>query len=421
MEDDAAQARLVQKCLERSGYVVDLAGDGAAGLAACDANSYDAVIVDQTMPGFSGLDVIRTMAVRAKFPPTVMVTGTGNERIAVEAMKLGVSDYLVKDLEGGFVNVLPLVVGRAIEQRRLLREKQRMEKELAQAQRMRAIGQLAAGIAHEINTPTQYIGDNARFLQNAFADVGELLDSFDRLLQAARTDSITEDMLKEMETEFRAADLGYLAREIPQAIQQSLEGLEHVASIVGAMKEFSYPGNGGEQAVDLNHVVSGAITLCHSEWKYVAEVVTDFDTDLPAVRCLPTDINSVVLNLVVNAAHAIAEASNNGANGKGVITIRTRSDGPYAEIRVEDTGPGIAEDVRPRVFDLFFTTKEVGRGTGQGLALAHAIVVDKHGGTIDFETEVGRGTAFIVRLPINGRPESPAADNRVEEPMACQS
>jgi signal transduction histidine kinase len=416
MEDDAAQARLVQKCLERCGYVVDLADDGAAGLAACEANSYDAVIVDQTMPGLSGLDVIRTLAARGKLLPTVMVTGTGNERIAVEAMKLGVSDYLVKDLEGGFVNVLPLVVGRTIEQRRLLREKQRMEKELAQAQRMEAIGQLAAGIAHEINTPTQYIGDNARFLQDAFADVGSLLASFDRLLQAARTDSVTDDLLKEMETKLRSADLGYLSREIPQAIQQSLEGVEHVASIVRAMKEFSYPGNGGKQAVDLNHVISGAITLCHSEWKYVAEVVTDFDHDLPAVRCLPTDINSVVLNLVVNAAHAIAEASHNGADGKGVITIRTRSDGPYAEIRVEDTGPGIAEDIRPRVFDLFFTTKEVGLGTGQGLALAHALVVDRHGGTIDFETEVGRGTTFTVRLPIDGQPESLAADGCVEEP-----
>jgi signal transduction histidine kinase len=175
------------------------------------------------------------------------------------------------------------------------------------------------------------------------------------------------------------------------------------------MKEFSHPGNGGKQAVDLNHVISGAVTLCHSEWKYVAEVITDFDAELPAVPCIPTDINSVMLNLVVNAAHAIAEATSNGANGKGRITIHTRLDGPYAEIRVEDTGPGIADDIRSRVFGLFFTTKEVGRGTGQGLSLARAIVVDKHGGTIDFETEVGRGTTFIVRLPIDGCAPSPAA------------
>ena len=189
MEDDDAQARLVQKCLQRAGYAVDLAADGAAGLAACAATAYDAVIVDQTMPGLSGLEVIRAMAARGPLPPTVVVTGTGSERIAVEAMKLGVSDYLVKDLEGGFVNVLPLVVARAIQQRRLLEEKQRMEKELVRLQRLEAIGQLAAGIAHEINTPTQYIGDNTRFLQGAFADIGTVLDAFDRLLHAAQAGS----------------------------------------------------------------------------------------------------------------------------------------------------------------------------------------------------------------------------------------
>jgi signal transduction histidine kinase len=401
MEDDEAQARLVRKCLERSGYVVDLAEDGEDGLAASKANPYQAIIVDQTMPGLSGLEVIRRIVARGKAPPIVMVTGTGNERIAVEAMKLGVSDYLVKDLQGGFINILPLVVSRAIEQRHTLREKERMERELAQAQRMEAIGQLAAGIAHEINTPTQYIGDNARFLQRAFVDVGGLLDSFDRLLHAARDDSVTDELLKEMEEKLHAADLGYLSREIPMAIQQSLEGLNHVANIVGAMREFSYPGNGWRQAVDLNHVIERAIVLCRSEWKLAATVATDFDVRLPPVSCQPAEINSVVLNLIVNAAHAIGEATSNGEAGKGLITVRTRYDEPYAEIRVEDTGVGIPEDVRPRIFDLFFTTKEVGQGTGQGLALAHSIVVDKHHGSITFETEEGRGTTFIVRLPIN--------------------
>lgn len=406
MEDDAAQARLVKKCLERSGYIVDLASDGAAGLAACAQNHYDAAIIDQTMPGLSGLDVIRLMAA-CKSPPIVMVTGTGNERIAVEAMKLGVSDYLVKDLEGGFVNVLPLVVGRAIEQRRLREESARMERELAQAQRMRAIGQLAAGIAHEINTPTQYIGNNARFLKDAFHDVGELLNSFGQLLDAARNNAIDDDLLAQMENKLRTADLDYLAHEIPQAIEQSLEGVQQVASIVGAMKEFSHPGDGGTQSIDLNRAICGAIALCHGEWKYVADVVTDFDSDLPAICCIPTDINSVMLNLLINAIHAIAEVNGNGAKGKGRITIRTRLDGDCVEIRIQDTGAGIPEDIRSRIFDLFFTTKEVGRGTGQGLSLAQATIVDKYGGTIDFETELGHGTTFIVRLPIAGRPQSP--------------
>ena len=220
---------------------------------------------------------------------------------------------------------------------------------------------------------------------------------------------MTDDLIAEAEAKLRGADLGYLTREIPQAIQQSLEGVEHVANIVGAMKEFSHPNNGHKQAVDLNHVIEGAITLCCSEWKYVAEVVTDFDSELPTVHCLPTDINRMVMNLVVNAAHAIAEATHQGVRGKGVITIRTRHDDPCAEIRVEDTGVGIPEEIRSRVFDLFFTTKEVGQGTGQGLALVHAIVVEKHGGTIRFETQVGRGTAFIIRLPVNGQSDLGAA------------
>ncbi|MBU4271717.1 MAG: response regulator [Planctomycetes bacterium] len=415
MEDDEAQARLVRKCLERAGYEVDVAEDGAAGLAACEAVRYDAVIVDQTMPGMSGLDVIRAMADRGTRPPTIMVTGTGNERIAVEAMKLGVSDYLTKDLEGGFVNVLPLVVGRAIQQRRLLQEKQRMEKELARVQRLEAIGKLAAGIAHEINTPTQYIGDNTRFLQGAFRDISGLLDAFDRLLQAARNESVSEDLLKEIEAELRSADLGYLNREIPLAIRQSLEGVDHVANIVDAMKEFSHPANGEKQPIDLNHAILGAMTLCCGEWKHQAELVTDFDTELPLVCCLPTDINRLVVNLVVNAVHAIADAARDGRERKGKITVRTRYDDPWAEIHVEDTGTGISDEIRSRVFDLFFTTKEVGRGTGQGLAIVHNIVVDKHGGTIDFQTKEGEGTTFIVRLPIDGRPMPSAVEQPAEE------
>jgi signal transduction histidine kinase len=410
MEDDAAQARLVQKCLERAGYAVDVAPDGDSGLAQCAAKPYAAVIIDQTMPGLSGLEVVRAMAARGPLPPTIMVTGTGNERIAVEAMKLGVSDYLVKDLEGGFIHVLPLVVERTIQQRQTLLEKQRIEQELAQAQKMKAIGQLAAGIAHEINTPTQYIAHNARFLQNAFTDISALLDGYDRLLQAVRNDAVTDEALNELEAKRRSADLDYLSAEIPLAIRQSLEGVQHVASIVGAMREFSHPDAGRKQPVDLRHAIEGAITLCCNEWKYVAEVVTDFDPNLPPVCCLPSDINRVVVNLMVNAAHSVAEASQNGASGKRRITLRTRRDGPWAEIRVEDEGTGIPKEIRDRVFDLFFTTKDVGQGTGQGLAITHAIVVEKHGGTIHFETESGRGTTFIVRLPIDGQPTAPLAE-----------
>ncbi|MEN6449446.1 MAG: response regulator [Thermoguttaceae bacterium] len=410
MEDDQAQARLVQKCLERAGYQVDVAGDGHAGLNAAAATPYDAIVVDQTMPGLSGIEVIRAMAARGPLPPTVVVTGTGSERTAVEAMKLGAHDYLVKDHKSGFIDLLPLVIARAIEQRRLIDERERMAQELVRVQRMEAIGQLAAGIAHEINTPTQYIAENAKFLRGAFADIGAALDAFDRLLQAAQAGSVSEELLKQTETAVREADLGYLTREIPEAIEQSLEGVEHVANIVGTMREFSHPANGQKQPVDLNHAIEGAITLSHSEWNHVARVVTDFDPEMPLVACLPTELNIAIVNLLINAAQAVAEASHNDADGLGTITVRTRYEPPWVEIRIEDTGVGIPPEIHSRIFDLFFTTKEVGRGTGQGLPRVHAVVVDRHGGTIRFETEVGKGTAFIVRLPVEEPAEPPAED-----------
>jgi signal transduction histidine kinase len=289
-------------------------------------------------------------------------------------------------------------------------ERERIQHELARAQKLEAIGHLAAGIAHEINTPAQYLGDNTRFLQEAFGDVDRLLESFERLLEAAKQGTLTDELVAEVDRAVRDADLDYLTAEVPKAIGQSLEGIEHVANIVRAMKEFSHPGSGHKTAVDLNRAIQSTLTVSRGEWKYVADLVTDFDPDLPLVPCLPGDFNQVILNLVVNAAHAIADVVGDAPTGKGTLTVRTRRDGDWAEIRVEDTGTGIPEGIRDNVFDHFFTTKEVGKGTGQGLAIAHAIVVKKHGGTITFDTEVGKGTTFIVRLPVNDRNQPEEAE-----------
>jgi signal transduction histidine kinase len=188
--------------------------------------------------------------------------------------------------------------------------------------------------------------------------------------------------------------------EVPQAIQQSLQGIGRVTTIVRAMKEFSHPGSEEKSDTDLNRAIETTITVARNEWKYVAEVVTDFDPALPLVRCLPGEINQVILNLIVNAAHAIADVVENNGKSKGTITIRTRSQGDRVEIRVSDTGTGIPETIRAKIFDPFFTTKGVGKGTGQGLAIAHSVIVDKHGGTISCETEVGKGTTFVIRLPL---------------------
>ena len=279
-------------------------------------------------------------------------------------------------------------------------ERNAIEVQLRHAQKLEAIGQLAAGIAHEINTPTQYIGDNSRFVRDAFTDLTGLLEHYDKLLGACREQTVSPALIAEVDAARQTADLGYLMVEIPKAIQQSLEGVGRVATIVRAMKEFSHPGTGQKSAIDLNHAIECTITVARNEWKYLAEMVTRFDPQLPPVPCLAGEFNQVMLNLIINATHAIGDVVGDGGKGKGTITISTRHDGKWAEIRIQDTGAGIPEKIRGRIFEPFFTTKGVGKGTGQGLAISRSVVVDKHGGTITFETEVGTGTTFIIRLPI---------------------
>ena len=287
-----------------------------------------------------------------------------------------------------------LLLGADITDRKLL------ESQLAQAQKLESIGYLAAGIAHEINTPTQFVGDNTHFLQEAFKELSGLLEQYTVLLQASKDGTVTEALIQGVEAAAEAIDVAYLLDEVPRAIQQSLEGIERVAKIVRAMKEFSHPGSAEKLCIDLNKAIESAITVTRNEWRYVAEMVTDFDPSLPLVPCLPGELHQVVLNLVVNAAHAIANVVGDGALGKGRITASTRPDGDWVEIRIADTGTGIPVAIRDKVFDPFFTTKEVGKGTGQGLAIAHDVVVRKHHGRITFETEEGRGTTLIIRLPL---------------------
>jgi len=282
-------------------------------------------------------------------------------------------------------------------------ERKVLQEQLLQAQKLESVGQLAAGIAHEINTPTQYIGDNVRFLKDAFLQISSLLAAYRRLLPAVPGDTLAANDLEEIRKAEKKGDAEYLLGEIPNAIDQTLEGVARVSRIVDAMREFSHPGSKEKSPQKLNHVIENTITVARNEWKYVAELETDFDPSLPPVYCQPGEFNQVILNLIVNAAHAIGDVVKKGGPEKGLIRVRTRGFPGYAEIRIEDSGTGIPQDARARVFDPFFTTKEVGKGTGQGLAIARSVVVDKHGGSIHFETELGKGTTFIIRLPYNGK------------------
>ena len=277
----------------------------------------------------------------------------------------------------------------------------RQEKEVAKAQRLESIGQLAAGIAHEINTPTQYIGDNTRFLQESFDELIPLIEMANKLATAVSEGLNSTELASDLNSAFELADLEFLGEEIPHAIGQSLDGIAHVGNIVSAMKEFAHPGKEEMSVIDLNHTIQSAVTIATSEWKYVADMEFDLDPELPAVTCWPGEFNQVILNIVINAAHAVADVvKEDAAGGKGKISVSTRRDGKSVEVRISDTGTGIPKNIRKRIFEPFFTSKEVGVGTGQGLAIAHSVIVLKHGGTLDLETEMGKGTTFIIRMPL---------------------
>ena len=210
-------------------------------------------------------------------------------------------------------------------------------------------------------------------------------------------------------------DLEFLLEEVPSALEQSMEGLDRIATIVRAMKEFSHPGSVERTSTDLNRAIESTITVARNEWKYAAVVHTDFDPELPQVPVVPGDFNQVVLNLVVNAAHAVA--ARYGEQGElGRIEVSTARDGDHVVVRVTDDGTGIEPELQARIFEPFFTTKEVGRGTGQGLALAHTVIADRHGGTLTVDSEPGVGSTFTVRLPLVVAVEEPL-DSPVDDPV----
>lgn len=279
-------------------------------------------------------------------------------------------------------------------------ERKQMEFQFAQANKLESIGQLAAGIAHEINTPIQYIGDNILFLRDAYDDIERLVGYFRQLMDAVKNGERTDSIVDEAQKSIEEMDLDYLTREIPLAIKQTQEGVAQVAKIVRSMKDFSHPGEDVKADVDINHTLENIITVSRNEWKYAADIETDFDESLPMVFGHAGELNQVFLNIIVNAAHAVSDVVNKSPDKKGVIFLSTRKKDDWVEITIRDTGTGIPENIQARIFDPFFTTKEVGKGTGQGLAISHSIIVQKHGGRISFETQEGCGTAFTICLPV---------------------
>lgn len=445
-ELQAMEAALFDEALgetEAAAFEIDSAYQGQEGLARVEEalrqdRPYAVAFVDVRMPpGWDGIETIERLWQVDPALQIVICTAYSDYSWSTISRKFGTIHRMLI-LKKPFDNIEMMQIAHALSQKWLLerhdqqrlnqldtlvqartqdlqaaknqlekqmQEREQMEMELRLAQKLEAVGQLAAGIAHEINTPIQYVGDSIHFLRSAFADLQTLLGGYQAACKTLAVQAGDQTTLVAMAAAEDAADLPYVQEEGPRAFERALDGVNRVAEIVRAMKEFGYQDQRTRSEADLNKALLNTLIVARNEYKYVAEVETALG-ELPPVPCHIGDLNQVFLNLIVNAAHAIGAVVTEGQE-KGRIRIQSRTDGDWVEIAIEDTGCGIPAEISERVFDPFFTTKEPGKGTGQGLAIARSIVVDKHGGTLTFRSEPGRGTTFRIRLPIDGDAGSP--------------
>jgi two-component system, NtrC family, sensor kinase len=412
VDDELRNRRLLETFLHPEGYLTRAAATGEDALASIAQCAPDLILLDIMMPRMDGYQVARTLKADPATSniPIVMITALIDRSARLEGLRAGVEEFLTKPIDRTELwlrvrNLLRLKsLGDALRNQssilehqvrartaglehsnELLREqiglREAVQHELRLAQKLEAVGRLAAGIAHEINTPIQYVGDNVQFLKSAFADLLGIVESLDATLYSANT------------------DLDFLRVEVPVSIERIMEGVKRVATIVRAMKEFAHSGGSSKQAADLNRALKATLLIARSEYKHVAAVDLSCG-NIPEVLCNVGELSQAFLNLIVNAAHALADAGRNSESGW--IKIRTQFADNSVELTFEDNGCGIPEDLLSKIYDPFFTTKEIGRGSGQGLAIARSIIVDKHEGSIGVVSSPGIGTCFTLRLPVLG-------------------
>lgn len=418
---------------------LDSAFQGQEGLdhlkrAAAAGRPYDAAFVDVRMPpGWDGIETSRYLWEAQPELEIVICTAYSDHGWEDTLQSLGHSDRLII-LKKPFDNIEVLQLAYGLTEKALLRrqaqvtldqlqrmvdartqeladvnarlrseikEREQIEVELRHAQKLESVGRLASGIAHEVNTPIQFVSDNVFFLRSAGQVLSQALIQTQAMITHARDRKLSADELAALEAMGHQEDLAYLQEEMPRAFEQTAEGLARVTEIVRAMREFAHPDTAEKTDADINRALVTTLAVARHEYRHVADIETSF-ASLPPVACHLGDLNQVFLNVIVNAAHAIGDRLKaTGEEGaRGTITIKTSALGDAVLIEIGDTGGGIPDEIQEKIFEPFFTTKEVGRGTGQGLAISRAIVVNKHGGALTFTTEVGRGTTFRIMLPV---------------------
>jgi two-component system, NtrC family, sensor kinase len=400
-EDDPVSRLLLQSTLRKWGHEPIVACDGREALDMLNGLDSPALaILDWMMPDLDGPEICRRM--RAKTPPSsiyfILLTAKTQREDLLAGFAAGADDYVTKPFNSQELFARVQAGIRVIElQASLSRRAEELENALSrlhqmqQGQKLEALGRMGAGIAHEINTPAQYISDNIRFFQQGWEYVAPIL-------RGAGDDP----------------EIEYFLREIPKAVEESLQGTHKIERIVRAVRDFSHSKGGEKIPIDINQAIETTLEVSTNEWKYVANLETDFDAGLPSPLGLSGEIHQMLLHLIVNAARAIAE-KHTSREGKGTLRITTSLSGEFVEIRISDTGVGIPEKYREKVFEPFFTTRGVGQGSGQGLAVAYSVIVQQHQGKVWFESEEGKGTTFFVHFPLH------EVDRRIDEGQETHS
>lgn len=383
IDDEQAVLFALSEILQFKGYDAQGAKNGAEALIKLEEGQYELALIDLGLPDIPGLELLNQ--IKSKYPNMESIILTGNATVdsAVDATNLGAFSYLIKPYD---IDQLLLLIKRAIEKQKSVTDLQASQLQMFQSEKMASIGQLAAGVAHEINNPIGFILSNLTTL----AKYTERLVEYMQLQNEYFQSPDVTDKLQVLQDKRKQFKIDYVIKDIPNLIGESIDGAERVKIIVQNLKSFSRKDEEEWKHADINDCLESTLNVVWNELKYKATIVREYG-ELPALKCNPGQLNQVFMNLLVNAAHAI--------ESMGTITIRTWHDNDFIYVSIKDSGCGISEEIKGRIFEPFFTTKDVGKGTGLGLSISYDIV-KKHGGSIEVESEPGQGTTFTVILPV---------------------
>jgi signal transduction histidine kinase len=379
--------------------------NGAEVISFVEKTRPDLVLCDQNMPVLDGLQALKLLRRRwsAVELPILMLTGSQSVHDKVAAFRFGANDYVTKPAHRQELLArvqAQLALKTAMAQNLAARDR------LLQASKLQTVGRLAAGLAHEINTPAQYVSDNLHFLQRAVTNLQAVLTPLGEW--AAGDTALGAEVAEQLRLAWRRQRLDFVLKQAPAAAAQSLQGIERIAELIGELQAFTGAAAGEERVLgNVNDAIKSAVGVSRGVWQKVAQIDLELATDLPLVACQMAELNQVFLHLVYNSVEAFQGDFGTPARG-GQISVSSRAAASGVEILFADDGPGIAAGIQSQIFDPFFTTKPVGKGTGQGLAIGYDVLVSRHGGRLSCEASSSGGAAFRIWLPAAAPRAAPA-------------